>query len=283
MLGHGYHIINASQPTKGRADTKRGDDARLSVLGFVGTGTITAAMVEGLRSSRLDRSPVLLSPRNDEVARRLAATYADIVIATDNQDVIDRSDIVILAVRPQQAEGVLKALRLRSDQKVISLIAGLDHEKIAECTGAVSVCRAIPLPFIAKGRGVTPVFPPEPVAIELFEALGGALPVPDIAAFDTFAALSALMGSYFGIAEIATHWARLQGLPDEQSRPYVAALFGNLGDILREHPTQLEQLRIDHSTRGGLNEQMFADFQKQGGAAALMGALEGVLDRIKGR
>lgn len=283
MLGHGYHILNASQPTKDQPDIKRGEAARLSVLGFVGTGTITAAMVDGIRSSRLDRSPVLLSPRNDEVARRLAATYADVVIATDNQDVVDRSDIVILAVRPQQAEAVLKDLRVRTDQKVISLIAGLDHKVIAEWTGATSVCRAIPLPFIAKGRGVTPVFPPEPAAVELFEALGGDLPVPDIAAFNTFAALSALMGSYFGIAEIATYWARQQGLPDEQSRPYVAALFGNLGDILREHPMQLEQLRIDHSTRGGLNEQMFADFQKQGGAEALMAAMDGVLNRIRGR
>lgn len=279
MLSHGYHILNAAPQTGGVARNAIGGDR--PVIGFVGTGTITAAIVEGLRSSRLSHVPALLSPRNDETARRLAAKFADVEIASGNQDVADRSDILVLAVRPQVAEEVLGALRLRPDKKVISLIAGLDHRTIAEWTGAATVCRAIPLPFVARGRGVTPVFPPEPVAVALFDALGGALAVEEKAAFDTFAALSALMGSYFGIAEIVSEWARQQGLPDAQARPYVAALFGNLGDIFRDQPMQIEQLRAEHSTRGGLNEQLFEDFGKHGGKDALCLALNTVLERVR--
>lgn len=279
MLSHGYHILNAAPRTGESARNAIAADT--PVIGFVGTGTITAAIVEGLRSSSLAHVPVLLSPRNDETARRLEATFTDVEIASGNQDVADRSDILVLAVRPQVAEDVIRALRLRPDQTVISLIAGLDHRTIAEWTGAATVCRAIPLPFVANGRGVTPVFPPEPVAVALFDALGGALAVGEIAAFDTFAALSALMGSYFGIAEIVSEWASGQGLPHEQARPYVAALFANLGDILRDRPMRIEQLRAEHSTRGGLNEQLFVDFRKHGGQDALCVALSAVLERVR--
>ena len=212
--------------------TAKINECQPASLGFIGTGTITAAMVAGLRASRLVDSPVLLSPRNDETARRLAAGFPLVNIAVDNQDVADRSDVLILAVRPQQAEAVIKELGLRPDLTVISLIAGLDHRTLARWTGVSTVCRAIPLPFIAKTRGMTPIFPPEPAVIDLFDALGGALPVTDLGAFDTYAALSALMGTYFGIAEIVTGWAEARGLPDEYTRPYIAALFGNLADAL---------------------------------------------------
>lgn len=252
----------------------------MAAMGFIGTGTITAAIVEGMRSTRFADVPVLVSPRNDAIARRLAADHGSVEIASDNQDVADRSEVLVLAVRPQVAEAVLKGLRLHPDRKVISLIAGLDHRTIAEWTGAEHVCRAIPLPFVAKGRSMTPVFPPQPEAIALFEALGGALPVTDIGRFDGFATLSALMGTYFGIAEIVTGWAHGQGLADEASRPYVAELFGNLGDILRDHPMEAEALRRDHSTRGGLNEQLFVDFRNKGGEAALYAGLDAVLRRI---
>lgn len=40
--------------------------------GFIGTGTITAAMVDGMMTSTLDVKKVLVSPRNVETARNLS-------------------------------------------------------------------------------------------------------------------------------------------------------------------------------------------------------------------
>jgi pyrroline-5-carboxylate reductase len=224
-------------------------------IGFIGTGTITEAMVRGLNASALRDRPILLSPRNAETAERLARMFPGVEVATSNQEVADRSSCLILAVRPQIAEGGLRALKLGDEHRVISLVAGLDHGAVAAWTGAGAVCRAIPLPFIAEGRDVTPVFPPDPQALALFNALGRALPVVDLSAFNALAALSALMGSFFGIAQIAADWGARQGLPPEQARHYVGQLFGNLGDVLRADPQSMVRLREEHSTRGGLNER----------------------------
>lgn len=250
-------------------------------IGFIGTGTITAAMVRGIRASAPLRDwPVLLSPRNAELAAHLAGAFAGVTVGQSNQDVADRSDLLILAVRPQIAQEVLTALTLRADHRVISLIAGLDHGQIARWTGAGRVCRAIPLPFVAQGRDATPVFPPDPEALSLFEALGQALPVATQRDFDAFAALSALMASFFGIAEIASDWGARQGLAPDQARAYVGQLFGNLGEVLRQDPLAVERLRAEHATRGGLNEQLFAEFRSLGGEAALQAGLDGILRRV---
>lgn len=251
-------------------------------LGFLGTGTITAHMVRGLKGSALADWPVLLSPRNAETAAALAASLPGVTVAADNQAVIDGSDLVILAVRPQVAEAVIRPLRFRTDLPLISLIAGLPIATIRDWTGAATVTRAIPLPFVESRRDAIPVFPPEPQAMALFGALGRALPVHDLQAFDAYATTSALMGTYFGLVEAALDWAGAQGLPQADARAYLSSLFGNLGEVLRESPASPTELRVGHSTRGGLNEQVHAEFVKAGGAAALRAGLDSVLARLRG-
>lgn len=251
-------------------------------LGFIGTGTIAAAMVRGLKSSPLRDWPILLSPRSPDVAGRLAEEFSGVSVAAGNQDVIDGSDIVVLAVRPQVAQAVLQGLRFRAEQEVVSLIAATPATAISDWTGAARVCRAIPLPFVEHRRDVTPVYPPHPAAMQLFDALGRALPVHDQATFDLYGALSALMATYFGLVETAAGWARDQGLPDADARAYLSGLFHNLGIILNDSPQNLPELQADHATAGGLNEQVSSDFAALGGNAALAKALTDVLLRIRG-
>jgi pyrroline-5-carboxylate reductase len=251
-------------------------------LGFIGTGSITAAMVRGLKGSPLSDRQILLSPRNADLAAELAAGFPGVTVAADNQSVIDGSDMVILAVRPQIAEGVLRPLRFRDGQQVVSLIAGESVAVIRDWTGAVQVTRAIPLPFVERQADATPVHPPTPEVMALFDALGQALAVPDAVAFDLYGAIGAEMALYFGIVETAVGWAVAQGLPEADARAFLGSLFGNLGDVLRHDSRPLDTLRLAHSTAGGLNEQVFREFAANGGTQALTEALSSVLRRIRG-
>ena len=249
-------------------------------IGFIGTGTITAAMVRGLRKSPLRDWPVVLSPRNADMARTLAETLPAVTVAAGNQAVIDAVDVVVLAVRPQVAEDVLRGLSVGPDQQVISLMAGITADRIGAWLGTGRICRAIPLPFVEQRSDVVPVFPPDPTAMQLFGALGTALAVRDQGEFDTYASLSALMGTYFGILEAAGAWAGRQGLDTADARTYLAGLFGNLGRTAESSSQGFQELRAEHSTKGGLNEQAFDQFLEAGGLAALTAALDSVRDRI---
>lgn len=248
-------------------------------LGFIGTGAMAAAMVEGLGGEG-----ILLSPRGAEVAAGLARRFPGVRIAADNQAVVDGSDMVVLAVRPQVAEAVIRPLRFRAGQKVVSLIAATQIDALRDWIGLdLPIIRAIPLPFAADRASVTPIFPPDAETAALFDRLGTALACRDIAEFDLFAVGSALMGSYFGLLETAQGWLAAEGLEDSAARTYLAGLFANLGKVASESPADFATLRAEHSTPGGLNEQIFRDFAAGGGTAALTGALDRVLARVRGQ
>jgi pyrroline-5-carboxylate reductase len=251
-------------------------------LGFIGTGSITAAMVRGLKASPLQAWPVLLTPRNAGLAAELASSLPGVTVAADNQAVVDGADMVFLAIRPQIAESVLRPLHFRAGQNVVSLIAGVSCQTIADWTGATQVTRAIPLPFVQACSDVTPIHPPRADVAQVFDALGKALPVSDATAFDVYSSASALMATYFSLVETASDWMVAQGLEGADARRYLGALFGNLGDVLRGDLRSLEALRVAHSTAGGLNEQVFHQFTAAGGATALTDALTSVYHRVAG-
>src|SRR3546814_20031081 len=101
-------------------------------LGLIGTGTIAAAIVEGLALS--GNEPILLSPRNADIAADLASRFSHVGVASDNQAVIDDSDLVLLAVRPQIAYAVLGPLRFRPDPRILRLLAPVSLARVREWT-----------------------------------------------------------------------------------------------------------------------------------------------------
>ncbi|TIU05280.1 MAG: F420-dependent NADP oxidoreductase, partial [Mesorhizobium sp.] len=142
-------------------------------LGFIGTGALTSAIVTGLKSAADNSVPVLLSPRNEEVAASLALRYPDVRVAPDNQAVLDNCDTVMLAVRPQIARGVLAGLQFRRDHHVVSLIATLSREEIAALIAPVEhVTKALPMPMIAHRQGATIICPHNRRMAAFFGRLG---------------------------------------------------------------------------------------------------------------
>ncbi|MBN8629893.1 MAG: NAD(P)-binding domain-containing protein [Rhodobacterales bacterium] len=245
-------------------------------LGFIGTGTIAAAMVEGLRGEN-----IVISPRGADIAADLARRFPGVWVAADNQAVVDASETLILSVRPQVAEAVIRPLRFRAGQKIVSLIAATQIETLRDWIGLdLPIIRAVPLPSVADRSCVTPIFPPDPEVAALFDRLGTAVSCRTIAEFDLLAVGSALMGSYFGILEAAQGWLVAQGLNEAAARTYLAGLFANLGKVAVTSPASFATLREEHSTKGGLNEQIFRDFAAKGGTAALTTALDTVLARV---
>ncbi|WP_341486294.1 pyrroline-5-carboxylate reductase [Pararhizobium sp. A13] len=252
-------------------------------IGFVGTGAITEAMVTGILSGTPLARDVLVSPRNAEVADRLARMFPAVRIAADNQDVADACDILVLAIRPQVAEEVVKSLRFAPGQTVVSVIAATDRDRLQEWIGQeVDLTQAIPLPFVANREGVTAIYPPNFEVASLFASLGTTVQCATREEYDLLAVASAMMATYFGIMDRTTNWLAAKGLPDNSARDYLAALFASLSQtVLRSNGTSLKELSGEFATKGGLNEQVLVDFERNGGVTALTDALEAVLRRIK--
>ncbi|OLP55138.1 pyrroline-5-carboxylate reductase [Rhizobium rhizosphaerae] len=252
-------------------------------LGFVGTGTITEAIVTGLCTGGSD-DRITVSPRNAERAAQLAAAFPEVSIASDNQTVVDAgADMLFLAIRPQVAEAVIRPLTFSPGQTVVSLVAAMDRESLLSWIGVdVTLVQAIPLPFVARRDGVTAIYPGNEQVSALFDRLGRAVPCDRKEEYDVLAAASAIMGTTFGVMERLTGWMQMQGMRDETARAYLAPLFSSLAQTALSSPDMsFTALREEFSTRGGLNEQVFRDFDTRGGTQALTEAMDRVLARIR--
>jgi len=253
-------------------------------IGFIGTGAITTAMVEGLCKTEHPPSDIVVSPRNREKAENLAARFDNVRIAGDNQIVVDECDCIVLAVVPQIAQSVLRELHFRKKQKIISVIAiKLISEIKSLVDPARNIIRAIPLPTIARHMGPIAFYPYTAWADNLFRDIGDPIAVADETELSIIAAVTALMAPYYALMEAVCRWGVASGMDSKASGNYVGSMFQAISVLAREASAGcFENLAAEASTPGGLNEQALKEIQKQKGFDAFIMALDVVLARLKG-
>ncbi|WP_307841609.1 NAD(P)-binding domain-containing protein [Streptomyces endocoffeicus] len=251
-------------------------------IGIIGVGEIGKAIVEGLRSGGGASPEVFLSPRGARVAAELSERFEGVQVCADNQEVVDRSELVIIAVRRQDHHEALAGLKVDDDKTVVNLMAGvaIDDLRRTLATGA-PIVRAIPLPTVRERRSVTVTCPSHPVVDALFEQLGGALPVADEDAFNVFSALTGTLTTHYAYLATLTSWAVGHGIAPDAADRYLRGLFQNVGRSLNDETRPLHQLAADHETPKGNNERVRTTWFDPANAAALKEVLDGLLSDLK--
>lgn len=252
------------------------------VLGVIGVGSIASAIVTGLCRGD-EPQDFLLSPRNPRVAANLAASYPSVRIAESNEAVAQESSLVLLCLRPADA-GLLRNLSFRCDASVISVMAGISLRELADLVGPVAnMARAIPLPSVAVGRGVTPVYPFIEPARSLFARLGTVVEVADESSFNLFSTSSSTVAAHFAYLAQISDWLTSRGIDSLVARQYVAALFGELSGSLQGADPDFEGMAKEHTTPGGLNERFRQIMTEQGVWKTVHDGLEQIRQRLEER
>ncbi|MDA2810722.1 NAD(P)-binding domain-containing protein [Nocardiopsis sp. RSe5-2] len=251
-------------------------------IGIIGVGEIGRAIVEGLCDG-VDTPPeVNLSPRGARTAAALADTFDGVRVCADNQEVADRSDLVVIAVRRQDRAEALAGLRIRPGTTVVSAMAGVSVAELRETLGdGFTLVRAIPLPSVRERRSTTVTWPSDPVAEGFFDRLGRALPIADEEAFGVFSALTGTFSAHYRYLTTLTEWAVAQGVPAEAADRYVRGLFQDTGRALADTSRTLDELARDHETPNGNNERIRTTWFDESNARSLTKALDGLLDDIR--
>jgi pyrroline-5-carboxylate reductase len=172
-----------------------------------------------------------------------------------NGELVDRSDVVVLSVRPDQFPGVRIAAR---GKLVVSVMAGVPAHAIAERTGADEVVRAIPNAAAAIRRSFTPWYATPPVSTEskrlvqtLFEACGEAAEVPLEAHIDYCVGMTGSGAAFPALlAQAMIAHAVAQDLPFEFAERAAKGVVAGASQLLAgEHggdPAQIVQAMIDY-------------------------------------
>lgn len=251
-------------------------------IGFIGIGKIAGAVIQGLCTSEAEGLKIFVSPRNEELSVSLAARYANVSRLAANQEVVDRSDVVVIAVRPPVAREVLGALRFREDQTVVSLVALLPYAPLRELTQPAGVaCRAIPLPTVVQHNCPIPLYHADERTTRLFSYLGETLPVSDEAGLHALWTLTGLITPYYDLLTRLSEWTIAHGVEPETANAYVANMFQSLSFWAQQsHPIDFRELAKHAATPGGINEQAGAAITAAGAHEAWAAAADRVLPRF---
>jgi pyrroline-5-carboxylate reductase len=128
-----------------------------TTVATVGTGVMAEAIITGLlRGGHLEAGQVVASDPRAERREELDARHG-IRTTSSNTEAVEAADIVVLAIKPQMLLKVGREISpvLRSDQLVISILAGSTTRALGNALRHEAIVRAMPNTPAQVGKGMT--------------------------------------------------------------------------------------------------------------------------------
>ena len=252
----------------------------MTSIGFLGVGTISEAVIRAMCARPGMADTLYLSPRSESRSRTLAEELDCCTRLDSNQAVVDASDIVVLAMRPQQFDEALAELAFRPDQVIASFIAATPPSGIAQHTApATQVCQLIPLPPIALHKGPLVICPGIPEVVEAFAGLGDLIVLEDESRIRVFSCGSAIMSTYFELQNSLIDWIASHGIDESVASLYIRSELEGLAAVGKVTPDDERRgLPAEFQTKGGLNERVRAGLLDSGWFAAVTDQVSDIYD-----
>ena len=252
-------------------------------LGFIGTGNISSDVITGICKSKLTFSKITISPRSKNKAKSLKKKFKNkIIIAQNNQEVIDNSDWVFLGVLPKVGEKILPSLRFKSNQVIISFISTINYKKLKKITNnKANIVRAIPMPPISLCKGPVALYPPNKKVKNFFDKIGTSIEIKSEKLSNNFWAISGTMASFYELLKVLSDWLIKRGLKKSDAQKYVISLYSALAQLAEVHSSKnLKKFVLESQTPGGLNWQGVNELRKSGYFKSLEKSVNNILKRL---
>ena len=251
-------------------------------LGFIGTGKIASSIIYGIFKSKLKINKIYISSRNVNIAKKLNNKFSKIKVFSNNQEIIDKSNVIFLSVTPAVGNRILNELNFNNKKIIISLISTIKLKKLKKLTKSKNICKAIPLPFIENLNGPIIINPKNKIAKKIFSKLGNVIEIKDEKMSYSFWSTSSVMAAYYEIYNSTKNWLKQKGLKDRVATDYVAELFLALSkDAFVKKKIGFKKLVAESQTPKGLNMQVLKELKKVRFYDKFKQSLENVHKRIK--
>jgi pyrroline-5-carboxylate reductase len=244
------------------------------VIGFVGAGSMAAAMARGWRG---EFERMLFSDSGSGRAAALAEELGGEVAS--NAEIAAQADLVVLAVKPAALDAVVSDLN--SARRLISVLGATPLERLAAAFPAAEVLRLMPNVGVEVRKGVLCVAGQASAEVRAkLELLGRVIDLPD----PDFDAATAVMGcapAYLALAvEALADAGAAAGLDAGLARELVVETTAGTAELLRlHHPADV---RRAVASPGGSTEAGLEALDREGARAAFEAAVEASLERMRG-
>ena len=170
-------------------------------IGFVGVGAMAKAIIQGLLKAQIEpASDILVHSAHQANYEPYAQKYGLTPIAS-NQELVSQSDLIVLAVVPNQLESVMKEIAdsLTTKKALISIVSGVSLQRLEELASYDQpILRTLPNINAEYGQGMTAVVANSNLngsllsqAKTVFTATGTIIDLPE----EQFPVFSAISGS----------------------------------------------------------------------------------------
>lgn len=129
-------------------------------LGIIGGGVMGEALLSCLLSNRMYLPDSISVSDLSHERRQLLTEQYDIRTTHSNREVIEQSDVIVLAIKPQVFDSVAKdfsGVAVSDPPLVISILAGVALNKIEQAVPGWPVIRAMPNTPATVGCGMTAI------------------------------------------------------------------------------------------------------------------------------
>jgi pyrroline-5-carboxylate reductase len=263
----------------------------VSKICVLGAGKAGEALIAGLLSSGWAKpEEIVATARHEERVAELKERYG-IETTLSNADAVKDASIVVIAVKPQDIEGLLRDIgdAVASGQTVLSIAAAIPTSLIERHLGdAVPVVRAMPNTPVTVHEGMAGVAAgahagEEQLALaeEVLGSVGRSVRVDE----DHMDAVTAVSGSgpaYFALlAESMIEAGILLGLSREVATDLVVQTMLGTAKLLRDEKMHPVELREMVTSPGGTTISAIRELEQAGVRAAFLNAIQAAMNRSR--
>ncbi len=251
---------------------------------------MATSLITGLIESGHAPKQIWVSDVNEETLQSLAAKMG-VNVTNNNDTIIDESDVVVLAVKPQVLKDVAINIASKLAQKntlVVSIAAGITQKSLAKWLGRdVAIVRCMPNTPALVLTGATALHANDKVAEEqknlaenILRAVGLALWVDNECELD---AVTAVSGSgpayYFLMMEAMENGAKELGMDEHTARLLIQQTALGAAKIALESAESPAELRARVTSPGGTTQRALETFQQGGFTKLVSKVLHAARDR----
>lgn len=257
-------------------------------IGIIGAGRMGSALVRGLLNAKVTKGSLLASD-HDEEKLKLLCKSTGIKMASDNRELVSKSDIVIISVKPKDAQKVLDEISdIVGEKLVISTVAGVPIARFEGSLKKARVVRIMPNILCSVGEGAIAFSLGSRVrrgdirmVKELLDKLGTALELPE-EMLDAVTGLSGSGPAFYSLVIKAMVDAGVEeGLSEDVALKLAAQTAKGVGKVLLETGMSPEELMEMVRSPGGTTEAGLKKLEDMAVTGAFKEAVHAAVKRAK--
>jgi pyrroline-5-carboxylate reductase len=268
-------------------------------ISFIGGGNMATALIGGLAGKRTAGANIHVVDINADALQKLRQQFG-VSAAQQIDAAVGRSDVIVLAVKPQQMREVAAQLQPHispraassgaSSQLVVSIAAGIRAADLSRWLGGhTAIVRTMPNTPALIGKGITGMVamagvsePQRAAADAIMCAVGATVWLTDEALIDPVTAVSGSGPAYvFYFIEAMQQAAQEMGLSAEQGTELAIATFTGAAQLAAQSSEPVSVLRERVTSKGGTTYAALASMESSGVKEAIVRAMKAAA--VRGR